>query len=82
MKAILEFNLDDHDDRLAHMRCVKALDMSLALWEIKYNLKRKLENSFLDEEKDDMYFKALDTIFDKICDEINDRGINLDDLVV
>lgn len=82
MKATLEFNLDDHDDRLAHMRCVKALDMSLALWEIKYNLKRKLENPCLGQEQDEIYFKALDTIFDKICDEMNDRGINLDDLVV
>ena len=35
MKATLEFNLDDVEDRMAHYRCVKALDMALALWQIK-----------------------------------------------
>ena len=35
MKATLEFNLDDIEDRMAHYRCVKALDMALALWQIK-----------------------------------------------
>ena len=33
MKATLTFNLDDIDDRLAHYRCIKSLDMALALWE-------------------------------------------------
>lgn len=34
MKAILEFNLDDVDDRHSHKQCVKAKDMALALSEI------------------------------------------------
>jgi len=31
MKATLEFDLDEYDDILAHLRCIKSLDMSLAL---------------------------------------------------
>jgi hypothetical protein len=31
MKANLEFDLNDPDDKQAHLRCVKALDMALAL---------------------------------------------------
>lgn len=31
MKAILEFDLNDADDVEAHLRCVKSLDMALAL---------------------------------------------------
>ena len=34
MKATLTFNLDDIDEKMAHFRCIKALDMALALWEI------------------------------------------------
>ena len=35
MKATLEFNLDNPDDKIDHMRCIKATDMSLMLWDIK-----------------------------------------------
>ena len=35
MKAILEFNLDDEDDRMAHLRCVKATDMAIVLFNIQ-----------------------------------------------
>lgn len=34
MKAVLEFNLENHDDKLSHNRCIKSLDLSIALWEI------------------------------------------------
>lgn len=36
MKATLKFNLDDPDDRMAHMRCVMATNMALALWHLKH----------------------------------------------
>ena len=47
MKATLNFDLDDADDKMAHLRCTKALDLALALWhfdqwlrsQIKYNEK-------------------------------------------
>ena len=35
MKATLRFDLDDVDDRMAHLRCVKSLDMALLLWEVR-----------------------------------------------
>lgn len=34
MKAILEFDLENHKDQLAHNRCIKSLNLSLALWDI------------------------------------------------
>lgn len=42
MEAIIKFNLDDPDDRMNHLRCVKSADMALALWQIS-NLRSKLE---------------------------------------
>ena len=35
MNAKLEFNLDDPDDRKAHLRCTHALDMACLLWDIE-----------------------------------------------
>lgn len=37
MTATLTFNLDDPDDRKAHLRCVKSLEMAIALFEIMKN---------------------------------------------
>ena len=46
MKATLEYNLNNPDDRMAHMRAVKSYDMACALFEITNNLKRILEHRF------------------------------------
>lgn len=35
MKAKLEFDLENIDDVMSHLRCVKSLDMALALWKIQ-----------------------------------------------
>lgn len=43
MKAVLEFNLNEVEDVKSHMLCVKAVDMCIVLFQIKYNLLKKLE---------------------------------------
>ncbi len=40
MKAILEFNLSDPDEREAHLRAVKVNDAYCALWEIAQDVFR------------------------------------------
>lgn len=37
MKATIEFDLDDIDDRMSHMACIKAKDMALAFWMMLHN---------------------------------------------
>jgi hypothetical protein len=48
-KGILEFDLNDPDDAMAHLRCVKSTDMALSLWDIIYEVrkgtKRELEGN-------------------------------------
>ena len=34
MRAVLEFDLSNEDDNIEHHRCIKSLDMALALWDI------------------------------------------------
>ena len=43
MEAILKFNLDDFDDRMAHFRCVKSLNICLVLLELR-NSFSEMEN--------------------------------------
>jgi hypothetical protein len=79
-KAILEFDLNDPDDTMAHLRAVKSLDMALVLWEMLYNTKKRI-CSEIEFDKIDAY-SAVDKIFEKFHEEMNERGINLDELVV
>lgn len=67
MKAKLEFDLDDQDDRMAHLRCVKALDMSLALFKIHQMV-------FNDEI-------TSEEMKERISNELFDHGIDLNELI-
>ena len=78
-KAILEYDLNDQDDTMAHLRAVKSLDMALVLWEMAYNVKKRINNQ-IEFEKLDAY-DAVEKIFEKLHEELNDHGINLDELV-
>ena len=78
-KATLEFDLNDPDDQMAHLRAVKSLDMALALWEIIYNTKKKIESE-IEENKLDGY-DTLDKVYEKIWESLDDHGIKIDELV-
>ena len=78
MKATLEFDFSQQDDIMAHQRCVKSLDMALALWDIHYKLKKQIESEKILDDKEG---ELLDTIFDKINEIYGIRGVNLDDLI-
>ena len=79
-KAILEFDLNDPDDQMAHLRAVKSLDITLVLWEMAYNTKKSIHNQ-IEFDKLDAY-DAVDKVFEKFHEEMNDRGINLDELII
>ena len=78
-KAILEYDLNDPDDNMAHLRAIKSLDMGLVLWEMAHNTKKRILNQ-IEFEKLDAY-DAVEKIFEKFWEEMNDRGINLDELI-
>jgi hypothetical protein len=79
MKAILEFNMDDAEDIQAHLRCVKATDMALVLWELYYNSKKTLENEL--EDKDIDSFETLDLVFSRFNSLLEEHDINPDKLI-
>ena len=78
MKATLEFDLDNPDDKMEHMRCVKATDMALMLWDIKQKIRSKLKYSN-DLSEDELHqWEVMQDEFYSIAD---DYGINLDLLI-
>jgi len=81
MKAILEFDLDDADDRMAHLRCIKSTDMAIVLWKILTNMEEsvtyEVNNSKADSEPSDGVYAA----FCKIREVCHENGINIDDLL-
>lgn len=82
MKAILEYDLDDQDDRRAHLRAVRSIDMACALFEITHNLKRKLEHRFEDTPQVRDEFDGLDEVFMEINRIMMEHGLDLDDLIL
>jgi molecular chaperone GrpE (heat shock protein) len=78
-KAKLEYDLNDADDSMAHKRAVKSLDMALALWDITHNTKKALEWSMEGKEIDK--YDALDMVYEKIYEILEEHNIKLDDLI-
>jgi hypothetical protein len=78
-EGILKYDLNDFDDRIAHLRAVKSLDMAMALWEITHNTKKGLEWSMEGKEIDK--YEALEMVFDKIYEILEENNIKMDDLI-
>jgi hypothetical protein len=78
-KGILEFDLNEPDDIMAHKRATKALDLALALWDITHNTKKSIEWS-LDGKELDKY-EVLDLVYDRIYLILEEHNIKLDDLI-
>lgn len=81
MEANLRFNLDNSDDKRAHLRAIKSLDMALALWHIEANMRKKLEakiDLWQDVCTPEMVIDAFMTELREIFDEYK---IDLDELI-
>jgi len=80
-KAILKFDLNDFDDRMAHLRVVKSLDLSMAIWDIlqlRKTMERRFENT--DNTNNDV-FDGIDAMSVGISEILDEYGIKIDELV-
>ena len=76
MKAVLEFDLQDIEDRIEHQRMLKAKDMSIALWDMSQELRKKVKYA-PDDLSEDTY-KAYEEIQDIFYGILNQNNIDLD----
>lgn len=74
MRAKIIFNLDEQEDVMAHLRCTKALDMALALWDFSNKLRHISKYGSGEENIDD-----ISKEFHDILEEYN---INLEKLIL
>jgi hypothetical protein len=80
-KAILKFDLNDFDDTMAHLRAVKSLDLSMAIWDIlqlRKTIERRFENT--DNTNNDV-FDGIDAMSVGISEILDEYGIKIDELV-
>ena len=80
-KAILKFDLNDFDDRMAHLRAVKSLDLSMVIWDIlqlRKTMERRYENT--DNTNNDV-FDGIEAMSVGISEILDEYGIKIDDLV-
>jgi hypothetical protein len=78
MKATLEFNLDDFDDKMAHLRCVKSLNLALTIWEIKREIRDKLKRQNNSELQNEIY----ESFNEMINERLEDNNIILDEIII
>ena len=83
MKAILEFNLDNLSERIAHMRCVKANDMANVLFDIVGTARLKIEERLsLDPDIDDKdVYDGVDEVFMELFTLMLEYGLDINELV-
>lgn len=78
-EGILKFDLNEPDDRVSHLRAVKSLDLSLAIWDIVHNTKKGLEWSMEGKEIDK--YEALEMVYEKIYEILDEHNIKIDELI-
>ena len=81
-KAILEFDLENPDDKMAHYRCVKSIDMALLLFDLRINFRKNCESILenLDDSKD--MFDGANIVFEKIDELFEEHKIDIDELII
>lgn len=79
MKAILEFDITQPDERKAHLRAIKADNMYFVLFEINSNINKKLDY-WIDANPNASLSTLKDFMFQLINAEMEINHINLDEL--
>ena len=79
MKAVLEFDLNDFEDKKAHFRAVKAFDLASAIYYFAYNSKKRMLWEV--EGKDLTPEDAIELVFNEFHANINEHGIVIEDLI-
>lgn len=70
--ATLTFNLEDPDDRMAHLRAVNSLEMALFIWELRHNILRLAVKKGLESNE----------MIDFISEKIDSLPFDIDELIV
>lgn len=78
-KGILEFDLNEGDEVMAHKRCVKSLDLILTLWDLDQSLRSKTKYApdSLPQDKYDAYQE----IREELRELMLNHSVSFDELI-
>lgn len=79
MKAKLEFDLDNFDDREAHMRCVKSLNLCLVLFDLDQELRKEVKHA--SDETAVEYIVGMDKARMMLRELMEKHNIDLEELM-
>jgi len=79
-KAILEFDLNNIDDRLSHLRAIKSLDMAYVLFDIQFNLRKRIRWK-LEDLPDISTEDCLDLVFKEINKVFEENDVDIEKLI-
>lgn len=77
MKAVLEFDLDNQEDKDRYIQCVKAQDMAIVLFEFARNSRKKVENSYVEGEE---WHTAIFKVYEEFYELLEEHNINIDEI--
>jgi hypothetical protein len=83
-KGILEFDLNDTNDSMAHLRAVKSTDMAIVLHDLSYNIHRRIEREIEARElkgEGVTQFDVIQMYKESIAELFEEQGINIDQLI-
>ena len=80
MKAIIEYNLDDPDDRHSYEIHNRSKDLAFLIWQLMTNKKKEIQYKLEGYTTYNRY-DALDLVFEEIWTMLEEEGINIDKLV-
>ena len=79
MKATLKFNLEFPDEQKAHLRCVKATDMAIVLFDLLCNARKTISHKHQDASDD--FMEGVEVVIDHIRELCETQNINIDELI-
>jgi hypothetical protein len=74
MKVVVEFDMNESEDMVSHKLFCKMHDMASVLFEIQYNLKKRVEYA-MEEGKD-----AFDAYSEELFELLQDYKIDMEDI--
>lgn len=80
MKAILEFDMSDFDDRMDHLRMIKSDSLAIFIHSLVYNTKKDIEN-IIENNNEISKYDVLELVFKKINDLLEVNNINVDEII-
>ena len=81
MKVILRFDTDSQEEEMEMLRCLKATEAFLYIWDILHNSQKSILWK-IDEGKYQSQEEVVDDIYRMMWDRLNERGINLEKYII